>query len=96
MSHHSGLQNGTLIYNDKDIAERFNNYFSNIGFGLSEKIGEMNDSFERFVTPSSGKFQFHRIRLLELLGVIDKTKASKVSATDNISSRLLKDSKEIM
>ena len=47
---------GEILANPEDIAEGFNNYFSNIGPNLASKIGTSNCDFEHYIKNTKLEF----------------------------------------
>ena len=53
---------GETLTNNEDIAESFNNYFSNIGPNLANKIGTTDDNFVSYIRNTKSEFAaFHPI-----------------------------------
>ena len=51
---------GETLTNNEDIAESFNNYFSNIGQNLASKIGTTDDNFVSYIRNTKSEFAaFH-------------------------------------
>ena len=48
--------NGNNLTNSKDIAEGFNQYFSNIGPELASKLGTLNCNFQEFINKPKSEF----------------------------------------
>ena len=77
----------------KDIANSFNEYFSNIGPSLSEKIDMSgNDmTYNDYLTnPVRSRFSFSPVSEKETLNIISKLKNKKSYGIDGISNVLLK------
>ena len=73
----------------KDIANSFNEYFSNIGPSLSEKIDMSgNDmTYDYLTNPVHSRFSFSSVSEKETLNIISKLKSYGI---DSISNVLLK------
>ena len=77
----------------KDIANSFNEYFSNIGPSLSEKIdmSESTMTYSDYLTnPAHSRFSFTPISEKETLNIINNLKNKKSYGIDGISNVLLK------
>ena len=85
-------EDGTRISNCNDIANRFNNYFVNIGPNLAKKISKpANLSFKKFLkSPSSHLFKFDPVEHSDIIKVIDSLKNKSSFSHDRLSNKLLK------
>ena len=81
--------NGKSIAGDKDIANEFNKYFSEIGKKLAKEIPHHDIDPLSYVTPVSNSFTFKNISKEELSYVISSMKTSKSAGIDKISIRLM-------
>ena len=81
--------NGKSIAGDKDIANEFNKYFSEIGKKLAKEIPHNDIDPLSYVTPVSNSFTFKNISKEELSYVISSMKTSKSAGIDKISIRLM-------
>ena len=74
-----------------EIANGFNNFFSQIGPKLASEIGVSNVSFETFLSEKSlNDFKFSRISEIDILKVCDQLKPKLSSGVDFISNKLLR------
>ena len=73
---------GETLTNNKDIAESFDNFFSNIGPNLSSKIGTTDDNFVSYIKNTKSEFAaFHPTTIGSVY---------KATGTDKISSKIIK------
>ena len=85
--------NNESITDTKDIANHFNNFFSNIGTNLSFsiKLEDRNAAFTDYLhNPTDHRFTFSQINEREVLSIINKLKNKTSSGKDGISNKLLK------
>ena len=83
--------NGQLIKNNLDIANGFNEFFSQVGPKLASDIGLSDVSFESFLSESNPvNFEFCRISETDILKICRQLKPKLSSGTDFISNKLLK------
>ena len=88
--------NDQTITDENHIAEKFNNYFKNIGNKLAKKIMATKDFNEYLNRPASTLFYFHPIEEKETLRIIQKLKNKSSFGHDSISNKLLKRSQEVL
>ena len=84
---------------DKDlIANKFNEYFTQIGPRLAENIDIANKrSYESYLgNPCEVEFNFTRTTSEEIVEIISKMKPKSSSDLDSISCRLMKDISDII
>ena len=77
----------------KDIANSFNEYFSNIGPSLSEKIDMSGNTMtysDYLTNPAHSRFSFTPVSEKETLNIINNLKNKKSYGIDSISNVLLK------
>ena len=77
----------------KDIANSFNEYFSNIGPSLSEKIDMSGNTMtysDYLTNPAHSRFSFTPVSEKETLNIINNLKNKKSYGIDGISNVLLK------
>ena len=87
------IVNDQSITDTKDIANHFNNFFSNIGANLSSsiKLHDSNAAFTDYLNnPTDHRFTFSQINEREVLSIINKLKNKSSSGKDGISNKLLK------
>ena len=91
------IVNNRSIADQKEIADQFNIFFSNIGSTLSDSI-EIADSTLDFTdylnNPTEHHFNFTTITESETLSIINKLKNKNSSGKDEISNKLLKSIKD--
>ena len=91
------IVNNRSIADQKEIADQFNIFFSNIGSTLSDSI-EIDDSTLDFTdylnNPTQHHFNFNTITESETLSIISKLKSKNSSGKDEISNKLLKSIKD--
>ena len=77
------LENKTMITEDQDIAECFNNFFISIGPDLSNKIKPPEGKcYKDFLTKHiESSFEFERINENDVLKIIHKLKQNQVMDT---------------
>ena len=90
--------NSQTISNEKEIASRFNNYFTDIGKNLADKIDTSNKHpFDHYLhSPSISKFQFKQTNPNEIISVINNLPMKTSSGHDKISCIILKEIKDII
>ena len=86
------MENDKILLNEKDMAEVFNNYFSNIGYNLSSRIPQTRINNQEFIEPVAPEFKFKHILPDEVTAVIRKLISSQASGLDKILAKILKDS----
>ena len=84
---------GKIVSDDQDIAEAFNNFFTNIGPTLSNAIEvPPNKSYKDFLKDKIyATFHFETVTIDEVKKIISKLKPKGSSGQDGISSALLKE-----
>ena len=88
-------ENETLVEN-KDIAEKFNDYFTNIGSNLVEKLPASSVHYSHFLrNRSQVEFGFNLINSNELISIVRKFKDCS-PGIDDISMKVLKSSIDII
>ena len=93
------IVNDQSITDTKDIANHFNNYFSNIGANLSStiKLHDSNAAFTDYLNnPTDHRFTFSQINEPKVLSIINKLKNKTSSGKDGISNKLLKAIKSVI
>ena len=82
---------GSNITSTQEMADGFNEYFTNIGPNLASSIDDSNTSFRLFVKPAKSKLDRFKLvlvsRVIKLLNGLSNCKATSL---DNISGRILK------
>jgi hypothetical protein len=84
--------NGAKVYNNNEIANKFNKFFTEIGPKLANNIdAPPNKSFEDFLkNPVPNSFEFSQISNQEISKAIDSLQPKTSCASDRISNKLLK------
>ena len=82
--------------NPDAIAEGMNKYFSDIGTVLADNFTNAHDSFEAYVNSTETTLEIQNISVVEVKSEITSIKASNATGHDRISSKLLKDSVEVV
>ena len=77
--------------NAKDIAEGFNNYFSNIGPSPASKIDTSNFNFETFVENAKSEFDaFQPVTVRNVYHLLHGLSSNKATGVDKISCKIIK------
>ena len=86
------IVNKSKIQGKANIANAFNNYFTNIGPDLSSQIPEITDkSVNTYLTkPIHVSFEFNTIEMEDVRKILDKLKPKTSTGYDDISTKLLK------
>ena len=74
---------------DEEIANKFNEYFSEIGKKLAEEIPDNDFDPLHYVTPVSNSFTFQTISEEDIYRIISSVKTSKSAGIDKISVKLI-------
>ena len=85
--------NGESVKEPREIANHFNEFFSNIGTNLSNNIPSLENtrSFTEFlINPADSRFNFQFVTEDVILSIINKLKNKKSSGKDELSNKLLK------
>ena len=85
-------KDGKILTEKKDIANKFNNFFTNIGPSLASTISATgNKTYKAFLnTPCTHNFTFSAINESDVIKAIDKLPSKTISGVDGISKILLK------
>ena len=82
---------GNILNNPKDIAEGFNNYFSNIGPYLASQIPTPNCNFETYVKKAISEFAaFQPMNITNVYQSLSRLSSKKATGIDKISCKILK------
>ena len=92
------LVNNKKIRDEKEIADYFNNYFTDIGLNMTSKIDtNAKYPFQHYLrTPPISKFNLQNTNADEIQSVINKLPTKTSSGHDHISCKILKESKDII
>ena len=82
--------NSQTIINEKEIASKFNNYFTDIGENLADKIDTSNKHpFDHYLhSPSISKFHFKQTNPNEIISVINNLPMKTSSGHDTIQAMI--------
>ena len=82
---------GNTLNNPKDIAEGFNNYFSNIGPDLASQIPTPNCNFYTYVNKATSEFNaFQPTDVNNVYQLLSGLSGNKATGIDKISCKILK------
>ncbi len=86
------------IIDPKDIANEFNEYFTNIGPDLAAKIEPSNTSpFDYLTNSVQNSFRFEQITDIDITKIIDKCfSTSKAPGIDEIDGKIIKENSDIL
>ena len=85
------------VIKDPDlIANKFNEYFINIGSKLSEQITSVTSYTEYLKNQTDTRFKFHVVDMKLILEIITKLKNKSSYGHDNISNKILKREKDTL
>ena len=92
------LVNNKKVRDEKEIADYFKNYFTDIGLNLTSKIDTTGKyPCQHYLrTPTTSKFNLQNTNANEILDVINKLATKTNSGHEQISSRILKKIKYII
>ena len=75
----------------EDIAEGFNEYFSNIGPDLSSKIDSSNYNFETYIKNANSEFAaFQPVTVSQVSHLLHGLSGNKATGIDKISFKIIK------
>ena len=75
----------------EDIAEGFNEYFSNIGPDLSSRIDSSNYNFETYIKNAKSEFTaFHPVTVNQISHLLHALSGNKATGIDKISCKIIK------
>ena len=89
-------EEGVILTDRTEIGNSFNNFFSEIGPNLSDKLPNSNYAPESYVKSINDDFHFQTTTESEVLKLLSTLKTSKVTGHYKISAKLLKDSGDII
>ena len=79
------------LTNPKDIAEGFNDYFSNIGPNLASQINTSNLNFETYVKNTESEFTaFQPVTVNHVYQLLTGLSSNKATGVDKISCKIIK------
>ena len=83
--------NNNIIKDPKQITDRFNHFFVNVGADLAKKISPVSGSFNQFLTASNSKSVFFKpTDELEIEQILHSLKNSDSKGHDNLSIKTIK------
>ena len=83
--------NNNNISDRSEIAEEFNNYFSNIGRQTSQNVPISNKHYTSYLTrPSLNSMYLEPIQETDVINIVNKLKPKTSSGQDEISTKLIK------
>ena len=81
----------TILQNHEDIAEGFNEYFSNIGPNLASNIDSSNYNFETHVKNAKSEFAaFQHVIVSQVSHLLHGLSSNKATGIDKISCKIIK------
>ena len=88
---HIKIKTGNQVFTSPgDIAEAFNNHFTNIGQSLAQEIPSSEIDPLAYVNSVDGVFSFQRINVQKVIKLLKAIDVSKATGLDKIPNRLLK------
>ena len=87
----SQVKTGNQVFTSPgDIAEAFNNHFTNIGQSVAQEIPSLEIDPLAFINPVNGVFSFQRINIKKVIKLLKTIDVGKATGLDKIPNRLLK------
>ena len=91
----SQVKTGNQVFTSPgDIAEAFNNHFTNIGQSLAQEIPSSEIDPLNYVNPVDGVFSFQRISVQKVIKLLEleaiESDVGKATGLDKVPNRLLK------
>ena len=87
----SQVKTGNQVFTSPgDIAEAFNNHFTNIGQSLAQEIPSTDIDPLAYVNPVDGVFSFQRMNIQKVIKLLKAIDVYKATGLDKILNRLLK------
>ena len=89
---------GQIILSPKEISECFNNFFSNIGSGLADKLPATNTDPLSYLSrlPHDERFDFLEVSPIIIDEVIENSSSKKAVGYDGVSMALIKDNRQAL
>jgi hypothetical protein len=87
---------GNIVTEPREIANIFNNFFTEIGPKLADDLPEHNQIPESYVKPLNSIFRFQLVTETYVSKLLYTIKTTKATEHDRISAKLLKDSADII
>ena len=82
--------NHQIVDDVKQITNHFNQYFSNVGYALREKLPQFCCDFKTYLPKSSESLYLNPVTPMEVKRVITELKSKHSCGLDGISTRILK------
>ena len=93
----SQVKTGNQVFTSPgDIAEAFNNHFTNIGQSLAQEIPSSEIDPLAYVNPVDGVFSFQRINVQKVIKLLKAIDVGKATGLDKIPNRLLKTAADVV
>ena len=93
----SQVKTGNQVFTSPgDIAEAFNNHFTNIGQCVAQEIPCADIDPLVYFNPGEGVFSFQRINIQKVIKLLKDIDVSKATGLDKIPNRLLKLAAEVV
>ncbi len=85
--------NNVIISDNKTIANKFNLFFANIGYEISQNVPQTNQHFSSYLGyPNQHSMFLDPVDRLDIIDIVSKMKAKPSIDNNNISSKLMKES----
>ena len=93
----SQVKTGNQVFTSPgDIAEAFNNHFTNIGQSLAQEIPSSEIDPLAYVNSVDGVFSFQRINVQKVIKLLKAIDVGKATGLDKIPNRLLKTAADVV
>ena len=80
-----------VIYDDKEIAEEFNEFFTNVGQRLAANIPDVATTFEDYLTESENQIEHNELSFEEFETAYKSLQRNKAVGVDNINCNIILD-----
>ena len=80
-----------VIYDDKEIAEEFNEFFTNVGQRLAANIPDVATTFEDYLTESENQIEHNELSFEEFETAYKSLQRNKAIGVDNINCNIILD-----
>ena len=84
--------NGKSLYEEKQIATEFNNFFTSVGTNLAKKIPNIQTTFDEFLIPTEKILDFHELTFDEFEKAFKSLQRNKATGCDDLNGNILIDS----
>lgn len=82
--------------NPADIAELFNEHFTEIGPSLAAKLPTSSKRFDEYITPTKSTFTLDQISVADVQLLLKNIKTDKATGLDKIPCRLVKEATQVI